>query len=142
MRAVILLVGAAVMGLLCLLVLSLRQGFRHWRYCRSLARERGPGSYQVFAEQFPVCHLSTGQQETLFAFLSAYCYRRFRILPEDRLSTVLGVGRSHGVVPSDFLDDVRAELRLPRDRELPCPFPETIGELVALVDDEAGRQEG
>jgi len=113
-------------------------GLRHRRHCKRLAAERGAGSKDAFrARMQPTANLTAPQIDVIYAFLSAHAWPGFDIMPHDSLQREFGVGGRFGLSLSDFLDDLRAQLNLPRRRAARPPELRTVGELIAFLDREA-----
>lgn len=117
---------------------GMRAAIRHRQHARVLARVRGPGSITSFGSRIARAHLTDVQLNVIYTFLRAHGGPSFDIFPSDSLSRDFGVGRRMGVPFAEFLDDLRALVDLQRAREVPSPTPQTVGELVALLDAEAG----
>lgn len=118
-------------------VAGLRAGVSHRRHCRALSRRRGKGSFTQLAARMVWRCLSEQQARALYGFLYSYGAPGFDILPSDSLARDFGVGGRHGVPTFEFLDDLRALLDLPRDCGRGGARPETVADLVQMLDREA-----
>ena len=117
-------------------IVGMGAGLRRRRFGHVLARERGSGSFATFASRVPRAHLTDKQLEAIYTFLRAHGAPGFDIFPSDSLRREFGIGDRHGVPVGEFVDDLRALLNLPRGRRAAPLKLQTVGELVAMLDDE------
>ncbi len=129
--------GVGALLLIGLLLSGLRAGWKLRRHAQSLRRQRGPGSLDAFRLRAHCHHLSEERVAKLYSILASHSAPGFEIALEDTLEREFGVGTRWGVPLSEFLDDARALLDLPRPGTSAAE-PVTVADLVAVLDGEAG----